>query len=187
MVTISTRAEELQWLLLFFLLLPPLLSSLVDVEYESARHSGEAEVLVFDLADVAKALAQFEHSSEALIFILDASPEATEQFEQATKVEEAFLGNCLSLRLDCFIFAFGYAGAAALPLNMVDAGLRQMVSSVAGGCYKPSCDTLPQPLILYACYRTLVTRHPMQVVQHRVADAYHLSMAFIGLRKLLDL
>ena len=89
-------------------------------------------MLVLDLVVVAKALVQFKHLSEVLVFILDASPVATEQFEQATKVEEAFLGNCLSLRLDCFIFAFGYAGAAALPLNMVDAGLRQMVSSIAG-------------------------------------------------------
>ena len=116
-----------------------------------AYRSEEAKVLVFDLANVAKALVQFKHLSEVLVFILDASPVATEQFEQATKVEEAFLGNCLSLRLDCFIFAFGYAGAATLLLNMVDAGLRQMVSSVAGGCYKPSCDTLPQPLTLTSC------------------------------------
>ena len=105
------------------MLLPPFLPSLVDVEYESARHNREAKVLIFDLADVAKALAQFEHSSEALIFILDVSPEATEQFEQATEVEETFLGHCLRLRLDYFVFAFGYAGAAALPSNMVDAGL----------------------------------------------------------------
>jgi hypothetical protein len=89
-------------------------------------------VLVFDLADVAKALAQFEHSSEALVFNLDASPEATEQFEQATKVEEAFLGRCLHLRLDCFVVAFGYARAAVLPLNMVDARLHQLVPSVVG-------------------------------------------------------
>ena len=59
-----------------------------------------------------------------LIFILDASQEATEQFEQATEVEEAFLGHCLRLRLDCFVFAFNYAGVAALPSNMVDAELR---------------------------------------------------------------
>ena len=42
---------------LIFLLLPPLLSSLVDVEYESVRRSRETKVLVFDLANVAKALA----------------------------------------------------------------------------------------------------------------------------------
>ena len=124
------------------MLLPPLLSSLVDIEYESARRSRKTKVLIFDLADVAKALAQFEHSSEVLIFILDASLEAIEKFEQATEVEEAFLGHCLRLRLDCFVFAFGYAGATALPSNMVDAKLCQMVSSVAGGCYEPSCDTL---------------------------------------------
>ena len=97
-----------------------------------ARRSGGTEVLIFDLANVVNALAQFEHSSEVLIFILDASLEATEQFEQATEVKEAFLGHCLRLRLDFFVFAFGYAGAAALPSNMVDAGLCQMVSSVAG-------------------------------------------------------
>ena len=61
---------------LIFLLLPLLLSSLVDVEYKSAHRSGETEVLIFDVAGVTKALAQFEHSSEALILILDASLEA---------------------------------------------------------------------------------------------------------------
>ena len=81
-------------------------------------------MLIFDLAVVAKALIQFEHPSEVLVFNLDASPEATEQFEQATKVEEAFPGYYLRLCLDCFVFAFSYAGAAALPSNMVDAGLR---------------------------------------------------------------
>ena len=79
--------------------MPRLLSSLVDVEYESARRSGETEVLIFDLANVVKALAQFEHSSEALILILDASPEATVQFEQPTEAEEAFLGHCLRSHL----------------------------------------------------------------------------------------
>ena len=81
-------------------------------------------MLVFDLVDVARALAQFEHSSEVLVFNLDASLEATEQFEQATEVDEAFLGHCLRLHLDCFVAAFGYAGPAALPLDMVDVGLR---------------------------------------------------------------
>ena len=92
-------------------------------EDSSAHRRGRANVLVFDLADVAKALAQFEHSSEALVFNLDASPEATKQFEQATEVDEAFLGHCLRLCLDCFVVAFSYAGAASLPLNMVDVGL----------------------------------------------------------------
>ena len=78
------------------------------------------------------------------------SQEATEQFEQAMEVGEAFLVRCLCLCMDCFAAAFGHAGAAALPSNMVDAGLRQMVSLVAGGCYEPSCDTLPQPLTLTA-------------------------------------
>ena len=124
LVTIATCIEWLYRTALIFLLLPWLLSSLVDVEYESACRNRETEVLIFDLADVTKALAQFEHSSEALIFILDASPEATEQFEQPMEVEEAFLGHCLRLRLDCFVFTFGYAGAAALSSNMVDARLR---------------------------------------------------------------
>ena len=160
------RLKGLHFLCLTLSLLPPLLSSLVNVEYESvflqgeaellvfdlarlaeasvlvlllwppslcllevdrealARRSGETEVLVFDLVDATKALAQFEHSSEVLILILDASLEAIEQFVQATEVEEAFLGHCLRLRLDCFVFAFNYVGAAALPSNMVDAELR---------------------------------------------------------------
>ena len=46
------------------------------------------------------------------------------QLEQATEVDEAFLGRCLRLHLDCFVVASGHAGAAALPLNMVDVGLR---------------------------------------------------------------
>ena len=91
-------------------------------------------MLVFDIAVVAKALVQFEHQSEVLIFNLDASLEATEKFEHATEVEGAFLGHCLRLRLDCFVFAFGCAGAVVLPSNMVDAGLCQMVSLVVGGC-----------------------------------------------------
>jgi len=41
---------------LIFLLLSPLLSSLVDVEYESAHPHGIAEVLVFDLGHLAEAL-----------------------------------------------------------------------------------------------------------------------------------
>ena len=121
-------------------------------------------MLVLDLAVIAKVLVQFEHSSGVLVFDLDASLEATEQFDQATEVKEAFLGHCLCLHMDCFIFAFGYAGAAVLPLNMVDAGLRQMVSSVAGVCYESSCDTLPQPLTLTTCCRTMVIQHPMEVV-----------------------
>jgi hypothetical protein len=109
---------------LIFFLLPPLLFSLASIEDELARRSGEAEVLVPNLADVAKALAHLRPSWCVLVFDLDASPEATEQFEQATEVDEAFLGHCLHWRLDCFVVAFGHARAAALPLNMVDAGLR---------------------------------------------------------------
>ena len=55
-----------------------------------------------------------------LVFNLDASLEATVQFEQATEVDEAFLGRCLCLLLDCFVVAFIHAGVVALPLNMVD-------------------------------------------------------------------
>ena len=110
------------------------------------------EAFVFDLADAMKALAQFEHSSVVVAFDFVASLEVTEQFEQATEVKEAFLIHCLRLHMDCFVVAFGHARAAALPSNMVDAGLRQMVSLVAGGCYEPSCDTLPQPLTLATCY-----------------------------------
>jgi len=130
-------------LVLVLLLWPPSLC-LLEVDREAlARRSGETEVLVFDLVDATKALAQFEHSSEVLVFILDASLEAIEQFVQATEVEEAFLRHCLCLHLDCFVFAFGYAGVAALSSSMVDAGLRQMVSLVAGDVTSllaiPSC------------------------------------------------
>ena len=59
------------------------------------------------------------------------------------------------------------------------------VSLVVGGCYKSSCDTLPQPLILTACRQTIVIQHPMEVVQHRVVDTYNLSVAFTRLRELL--
>ena len=41
---------------LIFLLLPPLLSSLVDVEYVSVHPRGKAEALVFDLMCLATAL-----------------------------------------------------------------------------------------------------------------------------------
>ena len=82
------------------------------------------------------------------------------------EVEEAFLGHCLRLRLDCFVFAFNYAGAAALPSNMVDAELRQMVSLVVGGCYEPPCDTLLQPLTLTAYCRTIVIQCPMEAIRH---------------------
>jgi hypothetical protein len=144
-------------------------------------------VLVFDLVVVAKALVQFEHSSEVLVFDFDASPEATAQFEQAMEVDEAFLERCLRLHLDWFVVAFGHARAATLPLNMVDAGLHQMVSSVVGGCYESSCDTLPQPLTLITCCQTMVIQHPMEVVRHHVEDAYNLNVAFVGLRELLYL
>jgi hypothetical protein len=41
-------------MVLIFLLLPPLLSSLVDVKYESARPHGKAEALAFYLVCLAK-------------------------------------------------------------------------------------------------------------------------------------
>jgi len=119
---------------------------------------------MFDLAHAAKAMAQFEHSSKMLIFILDASQEATEQFEQATEVEEAFLVHCFCLLLDFLVLAFGHAGAAVLPSNMVDARLRQMVSSVIGGCYEPLCDTHTQPLTLIVCCWAMVIQCPMEAV-----------------------
>jgi len=150
-----------------------------------ARHCGETGVLVFDIAVVAKALLQFKHSSEVLVFNLDASPEAIEKFKQATEVEGAFLGHCLRLRLDCFVFTFGYAGAAALPSNMVDAGLRQMVSLVVWGRYEPSCDTLPQPLTLATCYWTVIIQRPVEAARHHMEDVYNLNMAFAGLCELL--
>ena len=87
------------------------------------HRSGEAEVLIFDLAVVAKALAQFEHSSEVLVFNIDASIETTAQFKQAMEVEEAFLGRCLRLRLDGSVVVFDHDRAATLPSNMVDAEL----------------------------------------------------------------
>ena len=108
-------------------------------------------MLVFYLVDIAKDLAQFEYSSGALMLILEASLEGTEQFEQATEVEQVFLVHCSHLRLDFLSSAFGLAEAAVLPLNMVDAGLPQMVSLVARGCYEPSCDALLQPLTLADC------------------------------------
>ena len=142
---------------------------------------------VFDPSDDAKALAQFEHSSEMLALILVASQEATEQFEQAMEVEEAYLVHCSRLLLDFLVLAFGYAGAAVLPSNMVDIELCQMVSSVVGGCYNPSCDTLPQPLTLTSCCRTQVTLGHAEALRHRLDDAYSLNVVFAGQRELLDL
>jgi hypothetical protein len=142
-------------------------------------------VLVFDLADVAKALAQFEHSSEALVFALDASLEATEQFEEATEVDEAFLGHCLRLHPDCFVVAFGHAGAAALRSNMVDVVLQWSVSSVAEGCYEsfvryPSA-TSDTDCLLPDCGHTT----PRGGCTTPFVDVYNLSMAFAGLCELL--
>ena len=144
-------------------------------------------MLVFDPSHDAKALAQFQHSSEMLALILAASQEAIEQFGQATEVEEAFLGCWTLLHLDFLAFAFGYAGATTLPLNMVDVGLRQMVSSLAGGCYDPSCDTLLQPLTLTSCCRTHVTSGHAEALRHLLDDAYNLNVAFAGQQELLDL
>ena len=49
-------AEGLHFLWLTFCLLPSLLSSLVDVEYESMCSREKVEVLVFDLVRLAEAL-----------------------------------------------------------------------------------------------------------------------------------
>lgn len=84
------RANEYK-ILLFISLLPPLVSSLVDVEYKSARCTVLAAADVSDLFDAAKALAQFEYSLGALARVVVASQEATTQFDQATEAEEAFL------------------------------------------------------------------------------------------------
>ena len=101
------------------------------------------------------------------------------------EVDEAFLGRYLHLHLDCFAVALGHARAAVLPLNMVDAGLRRMVSLVVGGCYESSCDTLPQPLTLTACCQIVVIQHPVGVVRHHAEDAYNLNVAFVELHELL--
>jgi hypothetical protein len=117
---------------------------LLVVDGDALAHLREgAEMLVFDLVDVAKALAQFEHSSEVVAFDFVGSQEATEQFEQATEVQEVFLVRCLHLCVDCLVAVFGHGGGVALPSNMVDARLCQMVPLVVGGCYEPLCDTLP--------------------------------------------
>ena len=147
-------------LLACFCVVPTVWSLAVDRKVLVHR-SGEAEVLIFDLAVVAKALAQFEHSSEVLVFNIDASIETTAQFKQAMEVEEAFLGRCLCMHLGESVVAFGHAGAAALPSNMVDARLQWSISSVTGGCYESSCDTLLQPLILTACWWTMTVQHPL--------------------------
>ena len=78
-------------------------------------------MLVFDLVVVVNAWIQFEHSSKVLVFDLGASPEATVQFEQAMEVVLLMLERCLHLHLDECFDAFGRAGAATLPSNMVDA------------------------------------------------------------------
>ena len=108
------------------------------------RHCEEAEVLIFDLTVVAKALVQLERSSEVLVFDLDVSPDATVQFELAMEVEEVFLGRCLHLHLDCFVATFSHAGAAALPLNMVESGCSRwclrLWGDVTSLCTIPSCN-----------------------------------------------
>jgi hypothetical protein len=89
------------------------------------------------------------------------------------------------LHLDESVVAFGHGGAAVLLSNMVDAELYRWVSSVAGGCYESSYNTLPQPLILTACWWTETVQHLLEAVQHHVVDAYNLSAAFARLRELL--
>ena len=89
--------------------------------------------------------------------------------------------------MDFLAFAFGYAGAAALPSSTVDVGLCQMVSSVAGGCYELSCDTLPQPLALTGYSLTHVALDLAEALRHRLDDAFDLIEAFAGLHELLVL
>jgi len=131
-------------LVLVLPLWPPSLLLLGVDKGALARRSGGTHVLVFDLVEAAKALAQFEHSSEMLALILAASQEATEQFRRAMEVEEAFLGRWSGLRLDFLAFAFGYAGAAALPLNMVEPGCSRwclrLWGDVTSLCTIPSCN-----------------------------------------------
>ena len=88
-------------------LLPPLLSSLVDVEYESVFLHGEAELLVFDLACLAEALvlvlllwspslcllevdrealARHSEETEVLVFDLADVAKALAQFEHLSEV-----------------------------------------------------------------------------------------------------
>ena len=84
------------------------------------------------------------------------------------------------MRLDESVVAFGHGGAATLPSNMVDAELYRSMSSDAGGCYEFSCDTLPQPLILTACWQTVIVQRLLEAVQHHVVDAYNLSVPSSG-------
>jgi hypothetical protein len=107
------------------------------------RGRGEAEVLVFDPMPFAKAQAQFEHSSE---------------------VVELMLTCCLRLRLGIGGLVFGLVRAAMLPSNLAEACPNRSVSSVAGGSYESSCDTLPQPLILISSWRVVAAQHPLVVV-----------------------
>jgi hypothetical protein len=62
-----------------------------------------------------------------------------------------------------------------------------MVPLVAGGCYEPLRDTLPQPVTLPGCCWTMVVHCPVEAVQHCVGNVYNLNMAFVRLRELLDL
>jgi hypothetical protein len=140
---------------------------------------------VFDLAVVAKGLVQFEHLSEVLDFDFCASPEFIVQFLQATEAVELMLEHCLCLRLDDCLVAFGHAGVAALPSNMVDAKPYQFVSLVVGGCYESLCDTLPQPLILTGFWQGAAAQHPLEVVHHPVVDTYNLFVVFNGQCELL--
>jgi hypothetical protein len=63
---------------------------------------------------------------------------------------------------------------------MVDANPYQLVSSIAGGCYKSSCDTLSQPLILTGFWQGAAAQHPLEVIHHLVVDVYNLSIVFGG-------
>jgi hypothetical protein len=113
-----------------------------------------------------------------LVFDLGASPEATVQCVRATEAIELILERCLRLHLDESLVDFSHAGASMLPSNMVHVKPSLSVSSIAGGCYESSCDTLLQPLVLAGFGQGVAAQHPLEVVCHLVVDVYHLSMVF---------
>jgi hypothetical protein len=107
------------------------------------------------------------------------------QFVQATEAIELILERCLRFHLDESLVDFSHAGATMLPSNMVHVKLSQLVSSVAGGCYESSCDTLLQPLVLAGFGQGVAAQHPLEIVYHPVVDVYHLSVVFAKQRELL--
>jgi hypothetical protein len=107
--------------------------------------------------------------------------------EHSSEVVELMLMHCLRLCQSVKGLVFGLARAATLPLNLAEAWLNHSVSSIARESYESLCDTLQQPLTLIGFKRAVVAQHPLVVVQHSVADAYYLSMAFAGQCELLVL